>query len=125
MYPRVNYEMSEEDLSTLLEACKPVPCMMIGSYRGSSPQENANDAWAILGTKLGFDSTTVQPIQGKGSRFFSAVPSETPEQRQYRLDMQANEERAKEIIKLRSEIKKMESRVEELSNSLVLHEGKV
>ena len=68
MYPRVNYEMTEEDLKAILDACKPVPCMMIGAYAPASPQENANRAWSSLGKKMGFDPMTVQPIQGKGQR---------------------------------------------------------
>ena len=51
MYPRTNYEMTEDDLKAILDACKPVPCMMVGSYTPSSPQENANRAWAVLGEK--------------------------------------------------------------------------
>ncbi len=34
MYPRTNYEMTEEDESTLLNACKPTMCM------GGSWEEN-------------------------------------------------------------------------------------
>ena len=54
---------------------------MVGGHTPSSPQANANAAWAALGKEMGFDSTTVMPISGKGTRFFSAVPSETDEQR--------------------------------------------
>lgn len=77
MYPRTNYEMTEDDLKELLDACKPTPVIMIGNYVPASPQENANRAWARLGEKMGFDSDTVRPIPGKGNRFFAAVPSET------------------------------------------------
>jgi hypothetical protein len=42
MYPRTEYEMTEDDLVMLLDACKPTPVMMIGNYTGSTPQENAN-----------------------------------------------------------------------------------
>ncbi len=81
MYPRTNYEMTEADLETLLAAMKPAPCIMIGGYAPPSQQESANAAWKALGEKMGFDHMTVQPIAGKGSRFFSAVPSETEEAR--------------------------------------------
>ena len=74
MYPRTNYEMTEEDLEELLDACKPTICIKIGNYSPPSPQENANRAWARLGEKYGFDSMTVNPIANKGDRFFSAVP---------------------------------------------------
>jgi len=66
------YEMSEADLLVILNACKPVRYMVAGGRVPRSPQENANDAWAGLGQKLGFDSTTVQPVSGKNDRFFTA-----------------------------------------------------
>ena len=84
MNPRVDYEMTQEDLDTILDACKPVPCMMIGGSTPSNPQDNANRAWERLGRKMGFESTTVRPSK-KGQRFFSAVPSETEVQKQERL----------------------------------------
>ena len=84
MNPRVNYEMSQEDLDELLESCKPVPYMVIGGSTGPSQQERANLAWGKLGKKMGFDSETVEPSP-KSNRFFSAVPSETEPQKQERL----------------------------------------
>ena len=77
MYPRINYEMTEEDLEEILETCKPVPMIMLQCGTPPSVQENANRAWRRLGEKMGFDYDTVQPVVGKGSRFFTAVPSET------------------------------------------------
>jgi hypothetical protein len=77
MYPRSNYEMTEEDLKELLAACKPTPVILIGNYSPPSPQENANRAWKTLGIKMGFDYQTVRPVPGKGQRFFTAVPSGT------------------------------------------------
>ncbi len=73
---RTNYEMSEQDLEALLDACKPVPMIALQCGTPSSPQENANRAWADLGRKYHFDPMTVEP-NGKGDRFFSAV-SEKP-----------------------------------------------
>jgi hypothetical protein len=110
MYPRVNYEMTEEDLKVMYDACKPTTCIMVGGYAGSTPQENANRAWAKLGKKMGFESETVQPIQGKGSRFFSAVPSETKEQKRKRMEDEAFEKRKAEIIKLTQEIDELKAR---------------
>ena len=69
------FEMSEEDLARILEACKPVPCMMIGGMSPPSPQENANAAWAELRRRMGFAPFTVEPT-GQGDRFFSAVSTE-------------------------------------------------
>ena len=104
MYPRTEYEMSEEDLEAILNACKPTPVIMIGGFAPSTPQENANAAWARLGKKMGFDHMTVQPVHGKGQRFFSAVPSETPEAQKERLEREAEEKRQRRIAELNAEI---------------------
>ena len=60
MMPRTEYEMDKADLAKILDACKSVPVMMVGDYSPSSPQENANNAWARLGDDLGFDSVTIE-----------------------------------------------------------------
>lgn len=75
MYPRINYEMTEGDLTTLLDAMRPVPMIMLQCGAPSSVQQHANGAWAALGKRMGFDPMTVKPT-GKGDRFFTAVPSE-------------------------------------------------
>ncbi|WP_145270237.1 hypothetical protein [Tautonia plasticadhaerens] len=105
--------MTEEDLKTLLEACRPTPAMYLsgGQPMSSSPQENANRAWAALGEKMGFDYNTVQPISGKGQRFFSAVPSETEEARKERLEREAEEKRQREIARLTEEIAEREKQL--------------
>ena len=71
---RQNYEMTEGDLESLLNASKPVRMMMLQCGTPQSPQENANAAWKRLGNRMGFDHMTVQPT-GRGDRFFSAIPS--------------------------------------------------
>jgi len=80
MNPRINYEMTEADLVKILDACKPTPAMWGsgGAKLFDSPQENANRAWKELGDRMGFDAMTVQPVEGRGARFFTAVPTETP-----------------------------------------------
>jgi len=70
MMPRTEYEMSKTDLETLLASMKPTPVIMIGGSTGPSQQELANSAWARLGEKLGFVSSTVKPHAVKGPRFF-------------------------------------------------------
>lgn len=75
MYPRTNYEMTDTDLERILNACKPVPYIVIGGIEPCSQQENANRAWAELGVRMGFDPMTVKPILSKGNKFFSAVPN--------------------------------------------------
>jgi hypothetical protein len=74
---RKGYEMSEADLAKLIEAMRPQPVMYLsgGMPLFKSVQENANEAWAELGSRLGFDYMTVRP-NGKGDRFFDAEPKE-------------------------------------------------
>lgn len=103
MYPRAEYEMSEADLQAILDACTPTPVIMVGGYTPRSQQERANDAWAALGKKMGFDHMTVQPTS-KGMRVFTAVPSETAEVRAARLAREDDEKRAAEISQLEDEI---------------------
>jgi hypothetical protein len=70
------FEMSEADLEKLYDAAKPVPYLIFNGIGPRSPQERANDAWEELGRRLGFEHTTVEPIPGKGDRFFRAEPVE-------------------------------------------------
>ena len=72
---RKDFEMTQDDLDRILDACKPVTYMVVGGVPPRSPQENANAAWAELGRRMGFDHMTVQP-NGRGDRCFSAVSSE-------------------------------------------------
>ena len=104
MYPRTEYEMTEADKATLLAAMKSVPYMVIGGHAPRSQQDNANDAWAALGLKMGFDAMTVRPISGKGDRWFSAVPSETESAKAERLAREAAAKRQAEIARLTKEI---------------------
>lgn len=73
MTQRREYEMSQEDLDILLEAMKPVPLIMLQCGTPPSQQERANAAWKALGDKMGFEHMSVKP-NGKGDRFFTAVP---------------------------------------------------
>ena len=114
MYPRTEYEMTEGDFKKLIESMKPVPCIMVGNYSPPSQQENANSAWEALGKKMGFDYMTVRPIEGKGNRFFTAVPSETESQRKERIEKEAEEKKQLEIKKLEDEI----SEKQEILNKL-------
>ncbi len=74
MSSRCEFEMSEADLETLLDASKPVLCMKVGSYVPPPPQENANRAWAVLGRKMGFKPMTVKPVSGRENKVFTAEP---------------------------------------------------
>jgi len=70
-----NFEMTQEQLNELMNACKPTPVMYLsgGKPMFNTPQENANYAWEKLGKELGFKYMTVRP-NGKGDRFFRAQP---------------------------------------------------
>lgn len=115
MFPRTNYEMTQADLDAILDACKPTVVMKIGDYTGSSPQENANRAWAALGAKMGFDHMTVQPIAGKGNCFFTAIPRENETQCAERLAREAEEKRLAEIARLEAVISEAEGKLSELT----------
>lgn len=71
------YKMSEEQLRIIMAACAPTPVMFLsgGQQMFSTPQENANHAWELLGDELGFKHMTVEPI-GKGDQFFKAEPKD-------------------------------------------------
>lgn len=115
MYPRTNYEMTEEDLNKILEACKPVPLIMLQYGRPRSPQERANDAWEELGKRMGFDYMTVRPTE-RGDRFFTAVPSETEKHKKERLAREAKEKKLQEIETLRAEISERQTRLKALKS---------
>ena len=105
MYPRINYEMTEENEKVLLNACKPTPVMKI--MGGTSQQENANNAWKALGRKMGFDYVTVRPINGKGTRYFTAVPSENETQRKERIGKEQREAKRLKVIELQKDIEQL------------------
>ena len=69
---RREFELTKDQLSELVEACKPVPYMIFGGREPASPQENANRAWEKIGSELGFRHMTVQPMRGKSVSFFTA-----------------------------------------------------
>jgi hypothetical protein len=68
---RTDFEMTREDLDSLLAAMQPVKMVMLQCGTPSSVQENANAAWVRLGKQMGFDPMSVRP-NGRGDRFFSA-----------------------------------------------------
>ena len=114
MYPRTEYEMTEADLDSLLVACNAVPVMMIGNVAPPSQQQNANRAWAALGEKMGFDGSTVRPLESKGQRFFTAIPSETKEARAEREAREIEEKRQQDIARLSNEIIERQTKLDAL-----------
>ena len=67
------FEMTEQELLELLDACTPVPYMIIGDYLPLSLQDRANNAWKSLAMKRGFKWDSVEPSP-KGDHFFTATP---------------------------------------------------
>ena len=113
MYPRTKYEMTEADLEHILDACKPVPYIVIGGHAPRSQQDNANAAWEELGSRMGFDAMTVQP-EGSSNRTFTAIPSETPMQRDEREKREGEAKRIKEVDRLRKVIVEAEAALAKL-----------
>lgn len=68
---RLEFEMTEAQYQTILDACKPVPYIAAHCGPMSSPQENANRAWESLGREMGFKHMTVKPST-RGVRWFTA-----------------------------------------------------
>lgn len=121
MYPRTQYEMTQQDLDRILDACKPVPLIMLQFGMPRSPQERANDAWAELGKRMNFDPMTVMPT-GQGDRFFTAIPCETPDQKSVRLQREAEEKRLAEVKELRGKLETINARLAELLKNSFPHE---
>lgn len=69
---RKEYELTTEQYEKLIEACRPVPMIMLQCGEPPSQQEKANRAWCALGDELGFNGMSVGKAVGKGLRFFTA-----------------------------------------------------
>jgi len=124
MNPRTEYEMTLEQYDKLIAACKSVPCMMIGGRAPSTPQENANAAWASLGKEMGFDSMTVKPMD-KGKCWFTAVPCETDAQKEDRLNREASDRLTEKRKLLQGKISVLQKELDELPGGIAaLSEGK-
>lgn len=76
---RAEFQMTEQQLQRLMDACLPAAAMWIGGPP-RSVQENANDAWKRLAGELGFVWDTVAPVPGKSPLYFTAekLPGEVP-----------------------------------------------
>lgn len=75
---RKEYVLTDEQLTKLLDACKPTPVMYLSGGRRMrpSPQECANRAWRELAEELAFVWDTVRPVPSKGQKFFTAESME-------------------------------------------------
>ncbi len=122
MYPRTNYQMTDKQLDSLMQACKPVVCIMVGESTPSSPQENANNAWDNLGVEMGFDGSTVQPRQGFDTKHFSAIPSETETQKEERIAKEEAKKDFAELVNLEALLVTTGNRISELKAKSELKE---
>lgn len=72
---RKEYEMTQDEMKKLLEACKPTPMIMLQCGNPPTQQETANGAWQELAKEKGFIWDTVEPVSGKSNLFFTAETS--------------------------------------------------
>jgi hypothetical protein len=75
---RCKFEMTQADYDGLMakiNAARNTPLIAIHCGPIRSLQEVANDAWAELGARMGFEHMTVQG-DGRNPRFFTAIPTE-------------------------------------------------
>lgn len=68
---------------------------------------------------MGFDYMSVRPIAGKGTRFFTAIPSENEQQRSERLQREEDEKRTLEIDALEREIAEKQRTLDSLKGNSV------
>lgn len=71
------FTMTDEQFEKLLDACKPVPMIMLQCGTPKSPQENANAAWEALGDEMGFKYRTVRPASSNPKHFIAEVMEES------------------------------------------------
>lgn len=114
MNQRKEYTMSQSDLDKILEACRPVPMIMLQCGAPSSPQENANRAWEELGKRMSFDHMTVEPVSGKTPHTFTAISLETEPQRAERESQQKEAELRERIQTLQREIELKQNELAEI-----------
>ena len=82
----------------------------------NTPQENANRAWEKLGKKMGFDYMTVRPNQARGALYFTAVPTETPAQRDIRLHSEKEARRLLAVEAIKQNIAELQKQLDELTD---------
>ena len=71
------FKMTEADLAGIIariKAARSAPMIALQCGPPPSVQQAANDAWADLGARMGFDPKTVKPSR-LGDRFFTAEPA--------------------------------------------------
>jgi hypothetical protein len=74
MTERKDFEMTDQQLKDLHAACRPIPYLVVGGVQPMSFKERIDNLWKVMGDSMGFDYKTAAPAQGKGEKWFSAVP---------------------------------------------------
>lgn len=67
------YTLTEIEHAELVEACKPVPYMIIGGVAPVSPAEKAMFVWKRVANRVGCDVNTIAPA-GDDTREFLGEP---------------------------------------------------
>lgn len=67
------FTLSEEQLTKLLNASKPVPLVMLQYGMPRSPQENANKVWKEFSEEMGFKMLSVRPNGNDPRKFFAEI----------------------------------------------------
>lgn len=97
MTEKQRFEITEEELSELLKACRPTPVMYGpgGVSLFGTPQENANAVWRRLGAKYGFQWDSCTPAEAGNQRAFMAypIPVMTEKEKAHRAELAAKMER--------------------------------
>lgn len=74
MPERRTYELTPEQDAVLVRAMTVPPAIMVPGREADWQQPAADAAWQWIADELGFDWTTVQPIDPDDRRHFTAVP---------------------------------------------------
>lgn len=96
---RYQYKLTEDDIGALLAVS--------GAWPGEPiryPSESGKLVWDALGSRMGFDPSTVLRVPRLGYRFFTAIPIETEEQQKTREMEEYEKERLEKISKMKQEV---------------------
>ena len=55
------YRLTDEEMTRLFEASKPVPYMVVGGIAPRSPRDNAMDVWRSVADRVGCDVDSIEP----------------------------------------------------------------
>jgi len=73
------YTMTDSEYTELMEACKPVPYLIVGGRKPSSPRENAMHVWAKIAARVGCDCNSIAPANTGNNHDFMGEPLQKQE----------------------------------------------